>query len=175
MKTILILFTLLACSCALFSQEAKNPVSTVVRETLTRQRANLVAAVEEMPADKFAFKPTDQQETFAHLALHITKANNFFCSKIEDAPEPKTDSLKDTDSKEKLVDALKASFDFCEAAVTKCDDSKMGDPIEAFGGHKEPRAWAWIALTSNWADHYAAAAMYLRLNGLLPPTAQAKK
>jgi len=36
------------------------------------------------------------------------------------------------------------------------------------------RAWAFIALASNLADHYGAAAMYLRLNGILPPTAQKK-
>jgi hypothetical protein len=30
-----------------------------------------------------------------------------------------------------------------------------------------------IALTPNdWADHYSAAAIYLRLNGVLPPTAK---
>jgi hypothetical protein len=32
-----------------------------------------------------------------------------------------------------------------------------------------------FALTNDFADHYSAAAMYLRLNGLLPPTAQEHK
>ena len=40
---------------------------------------------------------------------------------------------------------------------------------------KALRAFALIALTNDWADHYSSAAMYLRLNGLLPPTAQPKK
>jgi hypothetical protein len=31
-----------------------------------------------------------------------------------------------------------------------------------------------IALTNDWADHYSAAAMYLGLNGLLPPTAKSE-
>jgi hypothetical protein len=55
------------------------------------------------------------------------------------------------------------------------DDSKLADEVELFGGRKGPRAFAMIALTNDWADHYSSAAMYLRLNGLLPPTAQAKK
>lgn len=29
-----------------------------------------------------------------------------------------------------------------------------------------------MVLASSWADHYAEAAMYLRLNGLTPPTAK---
>ena len=169
---IMILMTLAPPS---FAQQSKNPVSTVIKDLLARQHKNLVAAIEEMPADKFSFKPTPLQETFGHLAMHITEANNFLCAKAGDVPEPKTGELKDTDSKDKLVDALKASFDFCESALAKADDSKLGDTIEAFGGRQQPRAWAWIGLASNWADHYAAAAMYLRLNGLLPPTAEPKK
>jgi hypothetical protein len=29
-----------------------------------------------------------------------------------------------------------------------------------------------MGLSASWADHYGAAAMYLRLTGLLPPTAR---
>ena len=72
-------------------------------------------------------------------------------------------------------EALKASFDFCATALGKVDDSKLGDEVELFGGRKGPRAFALIALTNDWADHYSSAAMYLRLNKLLPPTAQPKK
>ncbi|MGH9513596.1 MAG: DinB family protein [Terriglobales bacterium] len=175
MKKVLVVCVLATLVAPCFAQQTKNPVTTVIKEMMAREHKNLVAAIEEMPADKFSFKPTPLQETFGHLAMHITEANNFLCAKAGDVPEPKTEELKDTDSKDKLVSALKASFDFCDGALAKADDSKLGDPVEAFGGRQQPRAWAWIGLASNWADHYAAAAMYLRLNGLLPPTAQPKK
>jgi hypothetical protein len=29
-----------------------------------------------------------------------------------------------------------------------------------------------ISITDDWADHYSTQAAYLRLNGILPPTAQ---
>ena len=175
MKQLLAIFTTALFALPGFSQQNSNPVTTVMKTLLARQHKNLVAAVEEMPADKFSFKPTPLQETFGHLAMHITEANYFLCARAGDVAAPKVEEVKDTDSKDKLVGALKASFDFCESAVSKADDSKLGDTVEAFGGGKQPRAWAWIGMASNWADHYAAAAMYLRLNGLLPPTAQPKK
>jgi uncharacterized damage-inducible protein DinB len=152
--------------------QTKNPVLTVAREILPRQEKNLVAAVEEMPADKFGFKPTPAQMSFAHLVLHIVESNNHLCAVLADLPPVKAAELKETDGKDKLVAALKASFEFCGQALAKTDDSKLGDTIEAYGGRKAPRAWAVIALTNDWADHYSAAAMYLRLNGLLPPTAK---
>jgi hypothetical protein len=30
----------------------------------------------------------------------------------------------------------------------------------------------FVALAGSWTDHYGMAAMYLRLNGLVPPTAK---
>ncbi len=154
--------------------QEKNPVTSVVKEILPHQQKNLVAAAEEMPADKYAYKPTEQQMTFGHLVLHIIGANNHLCSTIGGVPAPSSPGLKETDEKDKLVSALKASFDFCNTALAKVDDSKLSDQVELFGGRKGPRAFALIALTNDWADHYSAAAMYLRLNGMLPPTAQKK-
>lgn len=174
MRCTLALILLLGPS-VLFAQQTRDPVTSVVREILPRQQKRLVAAAEEMPADKFGYQPTPQQMTFGHLLLHITDSNNYLCAKLSDIPAPKSEELKETDSKDKLLTALKASFDFCEAALARVDDAKLGDQVELSGGRKGPRASALIALTNDWADHYSAAAMYLRLNGLLPPTAQAKK
>ncbi len=103
------------------------------------------------------------------------QSNSYLCAKIGEVPETTSPGLKETDEKDRLVAALKASFDFCATALGKVDDSKLGDTVELFGGREGPRAFALIALTNDWADHYSAAAMYLRLNGLLPPTAQEKK
>jgi len=175
MKPILGFGVVVIAAATVFAQPAKNPVTSVIREILPRQQKNLVAAVEEMPADKFGYKPTPQQMSFAHLVLHITESNNYLCAKISEVAAPKPEEFKETDSKDKLVAALKASFDFCNSALGKVDDSKLGDTIQAYGGREAPRAWALIALTNDWADHYGAAAMYLRLNGMLPPTAQPKK
>jgi DinB superfamily len=167
---IVLLFT-----SAVLAQE-KNPVSTVLRESLPRQQKNLVAAAEEMPAEKYSYKPTDQQMEFGHLVVHVLQTNNFLCSKIGDVPEVKAAvPLQESDGKDKLVAGLKASFDFCTTVLSKLDDSKLGDEVELFGGRKGSRALAMFILSNSWADHYSAAAMYLRLSGLVPPTAQAKK
>jgi hypothetical protein len=174
MKKVVVVVALLLCSAALFAQETKNPVSSAVRDILTRQQKNLVAAAEEMPADKYDYKATPQQMSFAHLTIHVTETNNLLCAKVADVPEPKTAEQKETDGKDKLVAAMKSSFDFCGTALAKVDDSKLGDELELFGGHKGTRAMAMFIITNALADHYSVAAMYLRLNGMLPPTAQKK-
>jgi len=154
---------------------AKDPVATSVRMLLQRSQNNTVSAIEAMPADKFSYKPTPDQVPFAHLVVHIIEFNNSFCAKAADVPAPKVDEPKETDSKDQLVAAVKASYSFCSDALGKMDDSKLGDNIELFGGRQAPRAMAALILASGWADHYGSAAMYLRLNGILPPSAQPKK
>jgi len=153
----------------------KDPLATSVRMLWPRSQKNLLGAIEAMPGDKFAFKPTAEQMSFGHLVTHIIESNYFLCAKAADVPEPKAEAAKETDSKEKLLAAAKASFDFCGESLAKMDDSKLGDSVELFGGRQFPRAMAALGLASGWADHYAAAAMYLRLNNILPPSAQAKK
>jgi DinB superfamily len=153
----------------------KDPVSNSLRVLLPRSQNNILGAIEAMPADKFSYKPTPEQMSFGHLVVHIIESNYFLCSKAADAPEAKADAAKETDPKDKLLGAARASFDFCNETLAKMNDSKLGDSVELFGGRQFPRAMAALGLASGWADHYAAAAMYLRLNGLLPPSAQPKK
>jgi uncharacterized damage-inducible protein DinB len=159
-------------STAALAQQSKSPVSDVLRAMLAGREKATVAAFEEMPADKYGYKPTPDQMTFGHLAAHIVSSNYFFCSNVGDVAKPKVDEVKDTDGKDKLVAAMKTSFEFCGTALAKADDSKLGDNITWFDGKPRARAWAFLTLSGSWADHYAEAAMYLRSAGHLPPTAK---
>ena len=173
-RTIVIpaLLLLAAAAAQTTSGPTNNPVSTALRDVLPGRQKNTVAAVEAMPAEKFNYKPTADQMTFGHLVVHIAETNDLLCSKAAAVPAPKVDEVKETDSKDKLVAALKASFDFCSDALAKMDDSRLAETTEIFPGRQGSRAWASMILAGAWADHYAEAAMYLRLNGVLPPTAK---
>jgi hypothetical protein len=156
------------------SAPVANPVTTVVKAQLTRYAKNMVAAADSMPAEKYSFKPTPEMITFGHLIAHIAESNNFLCAKISGAAAPEG-KLAESDPKDKLVAGLKASFDFCTTVLANVDDSKLGDPMVLFGNRPASRAAALIALSDDWYDHYGAQAVYLRLNGILPPTAQPPK
>jgi len=176
MKTTLVIpaLLLLAASAAAQTTPAptKDPVSSALRDILPGRQKNTVAAVEAMPADKFNYKPSADQRTFGQLVVHMAETNYLLCSKAAAVSAPKVEDVKDSDSKDKLVAALKASFDFCSDALAKMDDSKLAETTEGFGGKQVTRAWISLVLAGTWADHYAEAAMYLRLNGVLPPTAK---
>jgi len=152
-----------------------NPVSSAVRQSVVRFSKIMVAAVDAMPADKYEYHPTPEQMTFGHLVAHMVGSNFLLCSKISGVAAPESSKVTDKDSKDKLVAGLKASFDFCTETLAKVDDSNLGESLTLFGTRTASRAAAMMALTNDFADHYSAAAMYLRLNGILPPTAQPAK
>jgi hypothetical protein len=152
---------------------AQNPVSDGLRTRLTNAAKNTIAAAEEMPADKYAYKPTDAQVPFGHWVSHGAGANYLFCSKLTGATAPQA-SVKETDSKDKLVDALKKSFDYCTAQLPKLRDSQLGEEVAVFGERKLSKGAIALEISADWADHYAQMSTYLRLNGMLPPTAKKK-
>lgn len=172
MKKFMCLALVLLCAAVVVAQQASsNPVSDSVRSMIGRQAKNLTAAAEEMPAEKYSYKPTEQQMTFATLVSHVIGSNNFLCAKLTSQAAP-SEKVSDKDPKEKLVAQLKSSFDYCESALKGVQDAQLGQEVTMWGGRKANKAAALIGLTNDWADHYGMAAMYLRLNGMLPPTAK---
>jgi uncharacterized damage-inducible protein DinB len=153
------------------NSNSSNPVSDSVRGMVAQKAKNFTAAAEEMPADKYTYKPTAQQMSFGKLVTHMIQSNNFLCSKLT-SQAASAQKASETDPKDKLVSELKNSFDYCETALKGVQDSQLSEPVTLWGGWKANKATALIALSNDWADHYSQAAMYLRLNGMLPPTAK---
>jgi uncharacterized damage-inducible protein DinB len=185
MRSVTILtLTALLCPVALFAQPpfkpSPDPVSDTVRDMLARGSKNLIASAELLPAEKYGYQPTPAQMTFGQLIVHIVQTNVALCSAIAGTPAPLTpDELKKlsgTDAKDVLVGAIKRSFDYCTEALAKVHDSELGEEVTMFGRRTgQSRGAAMITIATDWADHYSTAASYLRLNGILPPTAQPKK
>lgn len=172
------LFSFAFAPALAFAQTAapsSSPLADALRQSLTRSSKNMIAAAEAMPAEKYSFKPTASQNSYGHLVLHIADANFRFCSAVSGVAAPEQPKLTETDAKDKLVAAVRSSFEFCSTSLAKLDDSHLADSIELFGGHSFSRAASILILAGSWSDHYSEQAMYLRLNDILPPSAQPKK
>lgn len=158
-------------------QTIANPITSTVKSVMARSEHNMVAAAEAMPAGKYGYKPTPPQMTFRHLIKHATMANYFFCSKLTGAAMPGAAKgvMNGAPAKSVLISRLKASYAYCKSRFASETDTGLGNSIHLFGPHDVSRGGGMILMTDDWTDHYAIAAYYLRLNGILPPTAQKHK
>lgn len=167
---------LVAAPTALLAQgnpDSGNPVSDAVRASAAGSGKNLLAAAQAMPADKFGYKPTPAQMTFGELVVHIYGDNRITCRAIGGTAPAAEAAPKPTDAKAALVAALQRSLAFCDAALARVADRQLGDTVPYYG-RGAARAAAMVGLVTDWANHYSQQAIYLRLNGVLPPTARTR-
>jgi uncharacterized damage-inducible protein DinB len=156
------------------AEATANPVVWSAKMLYQRDAKNMIAAAEEMPEDKYSYHPTPDQWTFGKLVAHISQSNGGLCGALSGTTAPTALHVSDTASKADLVAALKASFDFCGPVLDDLSDAKLGGTITLF--HRTmPRVTALMLLPVDLADHYSQMAAYLRLNGMVPPSAQPKK
>ena len=181
LKTALLTLALPAALAAQQPAPAANPITTAFRTRTLGLQRNLAQAFDSIPESKFGFRPTPAQLTIGYIAQHLANDNNFFCNNfgtmkatISAKDSSTADSVKATWPKDSLVAKMKASFAFCESALTQIDDARLADAITlTFGGQSRPSTRVSMVLghVIDMADHYSQIANYMRLNNMIPPTA----
>lgn len=159
---------------ALVAQAASsgaNPTTEAARGMDQYYGGLLMSAADQVPADKLAYKPTAGQRSFGQVWAHLAGANRSFCSAIGVMAAPETPHRDGTEDKATLVQELKDSFAFCDEALAATDDSKLGEQLD-LGFMEVTRATAMFIYVADLADHYSQVANYMRLNDMLPPSAQ---
>jgi uncharacterized damage-inducible protein DinB len=167
----LALLALMAFPAVVAAQQG-NPVSEAFRSNAKTEGTNLMAAMEEFPSDKLTYKPTASQMSVAEIMAHLAQGNDFLCGAIGGVKAPARTKIAATESKEALMARLRETFAFCDQALANLSDANLSEELPFFGGRKMSRAAIMTLTTGDWADHYSQAAIYLRLNGMLPPTAK---
>jgi uncharacterized damage-inducible protein DinB len=139
---------------------------TALKETMHK-----IAA--EMPADKYNFKPTEAQQSFGERTVHVANANVYFLNLLGGNATKPTIDPKAT-SKDAALKALDDSFDYGVAILNQQTDQALLQPVASPPKFMGPSSRARIIsfLTGHTWDIYGQMAVYLRLNGLVPPASQ---
>ena len=156
------------------SAQSPNPLSAEVKWTYTTIKNNLTKLADKMPAEKYSFRPTPEVETFARRIAHIADANMNVCSGLNGERKPLGAASKT--SKAELVASLKESFDYCDRVFDTLTDVTALERVSSrLGGPFPPEPTrSRLATLYNLVRHsnemYGYMAVYLRLNGVTPPT-----
>ena len=138
----------------------------------------LIAMAEDFPEDKYDFKPTPAQRSFAEQLLHAAGANYFFTSTVlgQKAPaleDPKRDQYK---TKAEIVAFVKQSFADGAAAIKAKGDKGMTDVVTDPDSNQQVRISDMAyGLIEHSGEHYGQLAVYYRIAGLVPPESRPKK
>jgi len=127
----------------------------------------------EMPADKYSFKATEAQQTFGERTVHVATTNVYFLGLLGGTATKPTIDPKAT-GKDAALKALDDSFDYGTALLKQQTDQSLMQSVASAPKFMGPSSRARIIafLGGHTWDIYGQMAVYLRLNGKVPPASQ---
>jgi uncharacterized damage-inducible protein DinB len=167
-------FGVVAVSGASRAQTPNVPLQAELLNDWSALKTTMHEIAAEMPADKYAFRPTAAQQTFGERTVHIASVNVAVLSALDGGATPKpTIDPKATD-KDAAIKALNDSFEYGTALLTQQSDQTLlqaaAAPPKFLGPSSRARLITFV-VGHTW-DIYGQMVVYLRLNGHVPPASQ---
>jgi hypothetical protein len=169
------------------AQEAKKAVppkpapgpSQAVLETWNDVGRKLIAIAEDLPEDKYDYKPNPDSRTFLAQLIHVSASMYYFT----DTAQGKKPHLPDDPKREDLHLQTKADV---VAFVKKCvqdgadlikakGDKGMNESVAAGGPTLTRIGDLAYGLAEHSGEHYGQLVVYYRINGMVPPESRPKK
>jgi uncharacterized damage-inducible protein DinB len=138
----------------------------------------LIAMAEDFPEDKYDFKPTPAQRTFAEQLLHAANSNYFFTNPVMGLKPPAEEDPKRDQYKTKaaVVEFVKKAFADGAAAIKQKGDKGLNDlVVDPFANQKMRVSDMACGLMEHSGEHYGQLVVYYRVSGLVPPESRPKK
>jgi len=157
---------------------------------LSLYEKEFMEAAKAMPADKYNFAPSaaifaESQKTdflspnnkgvrtFAEQVKHVAQANYFFANTLSGLkPDADVKAIGDLKDKDQIVAALQGSFDFARKAMATLTPQNAFESVQFKPMENATRAGMAGFLVAHGFDHYGQMAIYLRMNGVVPPASQ---
>ena len=144
--------------------------------------SEMMGAVRAMPAEKFNFAPSasifvPSQETtftgvrtFAQQATHVASSLYFFYSTVSGLkPDVDPSGIDKLTKKDDIVSALAGGFAFAHRAMATLTPANAFEVVKSPEPGLQTRATLASFGVSHAFDHYGQMAVYLRMNGIIPP------
>ena len=153
-----------------------DPESKVVLDSWNEIGRKLTALAEDFPEDKYDFKPTPAQRSFAEQLLHAAGSCYFFTNsamgKRPPTEDPKRDQYK---SKADIVAFVKKAFADGAAAIQSKGEKGLMTEVVYYPQQKARVLDIAYGIIEHSGEHYGQLVVYYRLVGLVPPESRPQK
>jgi len=148
----------------------RSPMSAEVKRDYAAVRDYFIRAAEEMPDSAYGFKPSPDVRTFAQQVAHVADDQYNLCAPAKgETRQAAYRAIENSlSTRAELVAALKAAFVYCDGAYDALTDVSGAEMATAQRTRFGMLNWN---LWHTW-EHYGNVVVYLRMNGLVPPSSQ---
>jgi len=144
--------------------------SCEIQNDWIRNNLMLAGLADAMPAEKFGFKPTPVQQSFAERVMHVVSVDMSLLATIgAKTPAPAINMQAAT--KADVLAAVRQHSDYGTAVLKEFTDATLMEQVPSpwFMGPKSSRQRIVYFLMMHNQDTYGQLVVYLRLNGVTPP------
>jgi len=137
----------------------------------------IVAIAEDLPEDKYGYKPNPESRDFLGQLLHVSGSMYFFTDPVlgqkpRYGDDPKRDELK---TKAQVVAFIKKAVQDGADAIKAKGDAGMAASVNAGGSRLYRVDELAYGLIEHSGEHYGQLVVYYRANGMVPPESRPKK
>jgi uncharacterized damage-inducible protein DinB len=154
-----------------------DPESKVVLDSWNDIGRKLTALAEDFPEDKYDFRPTPAERTFAEQLLHAAGSCYYFTNpamglKPPAAEDPKREQYK---TKADVVAFVKKAFADGAAAIQSKGEKGLMTEVVYYPQQKARILDIAYGIIEHSGEHYGQLVVYYRLSGLVPPESRPQK
>lgn len=134
-----------------------------------RQKGTVMGIADAMPEDMFGYKSTPAQRNYGEQIMHVATINVNLLNLVGGDVAPPTFDADSVTTKAEMLQALADSYDHGIALLNGQTEASINETIEAAFLGPSTRARLFWFLLGHSMDIYGQMAVYLRLNGIVPP------
>lgn len=162
--------TVAAAAPSVFAQGTS---PTLVKELVAgwqRAATDIIDVAGAMPEEKYGYKPTPEISTFREQLLHLAGATQRFIDTAKGTKsEPGHPHAAMT--KAEVITLLKQTLQTGQEMVGSLTDAQLLEQVKfPFGDRMVTRFTFWQGPLYQVRNHHGQLVVYLRLNGIVPPT-----
>jgi uncharacterized damage-inducible protein DinB len=152
--------------------QSVGPVQTEVLRDWVAMKDRMMKIADAMPEAKFDYKSTPAQRNYGEQILHVATVNVRVLQLLQPKTPPPAMNAKAT-SKSEILKALADAFDWGTTIIKERTSETMLQVVQVpdvlrFLGDSTQARLMYFLIGHTW-DIYGQMAVYLRLNGIVPP------
>jgi hypothetical protein len=151
--------------------------SEAVLESWNDVGRKLIAIAEDMPEDKYNYKPNPDSRTFLAQLIHASASMYYFTDTAQGkkphfSDDPKLDDLQ---TRAQIVTFVKKCVQDGADVIKAKGDKGLNESVAAGGPTLTRLSDLAYGLIEHTGEHYGQLVVYYRINGLVPPESRPKK
>jgi uncharacterized damage-inducible protein DinB len=138
------------------------------------QKDTMMKIADAMPEGKFAYKSTPAQRNYGEQIMHVASTNVDLLKVLAGKAAAPSFTAGSAKTKADILKALADSYDYGTALLSEQTEATILEPVADSPSWLGPasRARIYWSLLAHTMDIYGQMAVYLRLNGIVPPASR---